>query len=103
MLRRKCVANTVTGPSPTINFSIIYDAVSLMSVKISRLYTNIGICRAKKVFRDWAGNPYLRGRISTVDLLVLISFDQLIFISSYLNEEVNCTDPFPSVSVPRIG
>ncbi len=38
------------------------------------------------------------GRLSTVDRLVLTSFDQLIFIeitiffkTSYLTEEVNCT------------
>ncbi len=46
---------------------------------------------------------------STVDLLVLNSLDQFHFIEkiiylfckmSYLNEEVNCTEPSPSVSVP---
>ncbi len=44
----------------------------------------------------------------TVDLPVLTNLDQLIFYSkycltllkSYLYEEVKCTDPSPSVSVP---
>jgi len=53
---------------------------------------------------------YLRGRFDTVDLLVLTSLDQLLLImkilstylfykTSYLNEEVNCTKPSPSVSI----
>jgi hypothetical protein len=52
-------------------------------------------------------NPYLRGRLSTVDLLVLTSLDQLNFILkiifTFFNEEVkevNCTEFSPSVSVP---
>jgi hypothetical protein len=49
------------------------------------------------------------GRLSTVDLLVLTSLDQLLLIvdiiyllykTSYFNEEVNCTEPSPSVSIP---
>ncbi len=51
-------------------------------------------------------------RLSTVDLLVLTSLEQLIFIlefgnimylfckASYNNEEVNCTEPSPPVRVP---
>ncbi len=56
-------------------------------------------------------NTYLRGRISTANHLVLTSSDQLLFIlelyfsffykTTYLNEEVNCTKPFPLVRVPR--
>ncbi len=52
----------------------------------------------------------MKGRISTVNLLVLISYDQRLLIlkkvvfvfykSSCLNEEVNCTEPSPSVRVP---
>jgi hypothetical protein len=47
--------------------------------------------------------------LSTVDLLVLTSLDQVHFIlptlcpfykTSYLNEEVNCTEHSPSVRVP---
>ncbi len=51
-----------------------------------------------------------RGRLSTVDLLVLISSDWPVLIlktlftffykTSYLNEETICTMPSPSVSVP---
>jgi hypothetical protein len=50
--------------------------------------------------------------LSTPDLLVQTSLDQLVFIikllfdfvykTRYLNEEVNCTEPPPSVSVPCI-
>ncbi len=55
-------------------------------------------------------NPHWRDRLSTIDLLALTSLDQLLwywkhqsFISyktSYLHEEVNRTESFPSVSVP---
>jgi len=54
--------------------------------------------------------PLLRGRISTLDLLVLTCLDQLLLImkilffsfykTNYLNEEVNCTYLPPSVRVP---
>jgi hypothetical protein len=50
-------------------------------------------------------------RLSTADLLVLTSLDPAAFYfenisdlfhkTSYLNEEVNCTEPLPSVSLPR--
>ncbi len=52
----------------------------------------------------WAWNPYWTGR-----LLELTSLDQLLlkiqalftfYKTSYLNEEVNGTEPFPSFSVP---
>jgi hypothetical protein len=53
---------------------------------------------------DEARESLLRGRLSTVDLLVLTSLDQffdlLFYKTSYLNEEVNCTEPSLSVSVP---
>jgi hypothetical protein len=58
-----------------------------------------------------SGNSYRRGRISTVDLLVLTSLDKLLFTqkillfffykTSYSNKEVNRTEPSPSVSAPR--
>jgi hypothetical protein len=51
-----------------------------------------------------------RGRLSTVDLLVLTSLDWLLltmqtlftffYKTSYLNEEVNGTEQSPSVSFP---
>ncbi len=55
-----------------------------------------------------ARNTYWGERPSTVDLLVLSGSDQMFlywkyffysFTKSYLNEEVNCTEPSPSVSV----
>ncbi len=58
-------------------------------------------------------NPWLSGHSkflpSTIDLLVLTSLDQLLLIlktfllfskTSYINEEVNCTELSLSVSVP---
>jgi hypothetical protein len=54
-------------------------------------------------------NPYWKGRIGTVDLLILTCSDQLLHLlkihsfffykTSYINEEVNCTQPSPSVRV----
>jgi hypothetical protein len=56
------------------------------------------------------GKSYQTGRLSTVSLLVLASLDQLFFYkenyiyffykTSYLNEEVNRTEPFPLVRIP---
>ncbi len=52
------------------------------------------------------------GKLSSVDLFVLTSLEQVIFIlkiiftsfckTSYLNQEVNCTEPSPSVWLPWI-
>ncbi len=45
--------------------------------------------------------PLLKGKAQYYWPPCIASFDQLIFYkTSYLNEEVNCTKPFPSVSVP---
>ncbi len=33
---------------------------------------------------EFTGNPYLRGRLSTVDLRVLTSFDQLLLMTQVL-------------------
>ncbi len=56
------------------------------------------------------GKSYWRGRLRTVDLFVLTSLDQLIFgieninyllyKTSYLNEEVNCTEPSLQLEFP---
>jgi hypothetical protein len=75
----------------------------------------------KKAFEVWLrltvwpkaalnpGNTFRSGRFCTVDLLVLINVDQLLFIlkeifffykTSYLDGEVNGTEPSHSVSVP---
>jgi len=54
-------------------------------------------------------NPNWRGMLSTIDLLALTSLYQLLLIlkklltfkkTSYLNEEVNRTEPSPPGSVP---
>jgi len=56
-----------------------------------------------------AGKSYLRGRLSTVYLLILTSLDQLFFIekniyvlykTSYFNDEVKCTEPSPQLVFP---
>jgi hypothetical protein len=55
-----------------------------------------------------AGKSYRRGRLSTVDLLVQTNLDQILYLflkylsvtKSYPNEEVNCTEPSPSVGLP---
>jgi len=58
---------------------------------------------------EMPGKSYWRARLSTVDLLVLTSINQLLFTmkilftfykTSYLNKEANCSEPFPSVSIP---
>jgi hypothetical protein len=59
----------------------------------------------------YPGSPYIRGRLSTVDFLVLTSIDELLLImkryllfyrTGKLNEEVNRTEPSPSVMLPWI-
>jgi len=59
-----------------------------------------------------AGNPYWRGRLNTVALLVSASLDQLLLMSqTYLhfyktscrNEEANPTEPSPSVSISLVN
>ncbi len=81
---------------------------------------NIGVLaeRVKSMIYDpgltkvGAGNSYWKGRISTIDLLVLTSSHQLILYcnivfllhkTSYLNGEVNATEPYPSYSLPYFG
>ncbi len=59
--------------------------------------------------RQFSQGTLTEGRLSTVDLLVLTSLDQVLLIlqtftflqTSY--EEVNCTEPSSSVSVPLFG
>ncbi len=63
-------------------------------------------CGVKLLARE----PFLMGRLSTVGLLLLTSFDDLLFTlkilfiffykTSYLNEEIYCTEPSPPVSFP---
>jgi hypothetical protein len=51
----------------------------------------------------------MKVKANTIDLLALISLDQLLFIENiinvfhkarYFNEGVNCTEPSPSFSIP---
>ncbi len=61
---------------------------------------------------DLTREVLLRERLSTVDLQVLNSLDQLLFIlknlftffykTSYFNEEVNCTEPSPKLAFPDL-
>ncbi len=70
---------------------------------------NTNVCKNGSLSRE----PLLKGRLSTVDLLVLTSLYQMLLImqtlftffnkTSYLEEEVNCTESSPSVRVPSIS
>jgi hypothetical protein len=76
----------------------------------------IGITTIEIIYKKNADRcsrePLQKGnaQYSTVHLLVWTSLDQLLlilqnfisFLQNSLNEEVNCTEPSPSVSVPRI-
>jgi len=60
----------------------------------------------RESFQSLVKETLLKGKaLITVDLLVAIVLDQLLFLlylinkTIYVNEEVNCTDPSPSVSV----
>jgi hypothetical protein len=62
----------------------------------------------KHICKHQPGKPYWRRRLSTIDVLELTSsafyIESIIsprYKTSFLNEEVNCTEPFPSFSVPR--
>ncbi len=55
----------------------------------------------QKIIRP--GNPYWKGRNSTVDFLVLTSlkiYISFFYKTSYLNVEVNSTEPSPWVNFP---
>jgi hypothetical protein len=57
---------------------------------------------------DESGKAYWSGRVSTVDLLIITRLDQHLFMlktnpfckTTYLNEEVNGTEPSPSFGIP---
>ncbi len=66
------------------------------------------LTRQERLARDERRKSYWRGRLPTVNLLVLTSLNQLLFIikilftfhkTSYLNEEVNFTEPSPSANI----
>jgi flagellar biosynthesis protein FliR len=78
----------------------------MASFDINKLMT----ARAVGYPRSQAEKSYFKRKLSTVALLVLTSLDHHLFIlkvlfssfykTRYLNVEVNCTEPFPSVRVP---
>jgi hypothetical protein len=61
----------------------------------------------------WGKEALLKEKVSTADPLVQSSLEQQFLIqkiyidffykTSYLYEEVNCTEPSPSVRVPWLG
>jgi hypothetical protein len=66
-----------------------------------------GQSRSMNVYQPW--NPYWRGSLNTVDLLVLTNINKLPYLlehflsfykTSYLNEEVICIELSPSVRYP---
>jgi hypothetical protein len=74
--------------------------LDLFSIKVATKNAGNGE-RTKKPMKDRPRNPYRRGRLSTVDLLVPTSLDHMLLIlrtlftfykTSYLNEEVKCTE-----------
>ncbi len=87
---------------------LAYLGLTTVSKKKSFITSTPGSTTSKPA-KVLAGKSYWRGRLSTVDLLVLSSLDQLLFLWKYYlpfyktscpNEEVNCSEPFPSVSIP---
>jgi hypothetical protein len=80
------------------------------SLKDFILRLKIEVNFVKIIMKIHPGKSYWRGRLSTVDLLVLISWDQLLFYfeynvyffykTIYQNKEVNCTEPFPLIRIP---
>jgi hypothetical protein len=98
------------GKSPCHTFVAIFSLLSA-GLEPSELgwWVKCSTTALKPLVIPGAGNPHIRGRISTIDLLVLTSSDQLRLIlciyykTSNLNVEVNCTEPSPSVRVPCPG
>ncbi len=87
--------------------------VSLSSEELTRetKANSVGgiLLRESKNIDSEAENHWWKGRISTVDLLVLTSSDHLILFQKYfflycktscINEEVNCTELSPWVIIP---
>ncbi len=77
-----------------------------MSLPLQQGFSGLGFTLLVKTEKE---KSYLRGRLSTVDLHPLNTVDKLLLISKYYkpfsktgycNEEVNCTKPSPSVSIP---
>jgi len=83
--------------------------IAILNLKNCQWNKSLQIYQKHSFIRSVPRNPYWSGRISTVGLHVLTSSDQLLLIpqkyflfykTSCLNEEINCTEPSPSVSVP---
>ncbi len=106
-----------TKPSPSVS------APCLDNIWVCLIKKSMGVAKGGwhgKVACLWTSlpnTPYLmlhrgsltrwRGMLSRVGYLILTSLDQLLLnlkilltfsVTSYLNEEVNCTDPSPSIS-----
>jgi len=79
---------------------------------VSTCVESTKVTKTRRLFRGKAGKSFWRGRLSTVDLLVLTSLDQILILleilftffykTSYPTEEINCTQPAPSVSIPLV-
>jgi len=77
------------------------DFTARLSAWIPQSFTPLGSLAKATVSLSKAGESDRRGRLSTVDLRVLASLDQLLFIlkilftffykTTYPNEKVNCT------------
>jgi len=61
-------------------------------------------CNCKVMGTDNPGNPYWRGRISTIRLHYISCFWKWFFYKPcYLNKDFNCTELSPSVRCPCIS
>jgi hypothetical protein len=86
------------------------DFTARLSAWIPQSFTPLGSLAKATVLLSKAEKSYRRGGLSTVDLRVLASLDQLLFImkilftffykTTYPNEKVNCTELSLTVSIP---
>jgi hypothetical protein len=80
---------------------LLSSSLTLPSNKLERLTQS---CLSRESIQR---NPYIQGKVSMVDLLVLTGSEQLLFKlkeyfykTIYLNEAVKCTEPSTSARVP---
>ncbi len=115
------LVSSITIVSDAPNCGVTYEhhndahnSFIIQATSCIQIYSFKSMGRALKYVNSYwnakTGKPNLRRRLSTVDLLVLTcqisSFfyiGNIIYIfnkTGYLNEEVNHTEPLPSVSIP---
>ncbi len=102
--------------------SLFHKYWEFKQTEINNVFSLLQVClNSTKVPSDLSNKTFFasnkdcymvsKGIRSTIYLLVQTSLDQLLFIlkilfiflKKYLNEEVNCTNPSPSVSIPWLS